>query len=68
VLSARPAMPRDKAKVESGVDVVELWILAALRHELFYSLGELNARVATLLAKLNDRPFKQRPALRPQPG
>ena len=64
MLPARPAKPRDKAKVESGVGVVERWILAALRHETFYSLGELNARMATLPAKLNDRPFKKRPGSR----
>ena len=32
VLPARPYKPRDKAKVEVGVQVVERWILARLRH------------------------------------
>ena len=32
VLPARVRRPRDKAKVEVGVQVVERWILAALRH------------------------------------
>lgn len=37
-----PYKPRDKAKVESGVQVVERWIVAALRHRTFFSLEELN--------------------------
>jgi transposase len=32
VVPARAAHPRDKAKVEVGVHVVERWILACLRH------------------------------------
>jgi hypothetical protein len=43
VLPARARRPRDKAKVEAGVLVVERWILAALRHRSFFSLHELNA-------------------------
>src|SRR5208282_1523595 len=42
VLPARPYKPRDKAKVENGVLVVERWIVAALRHRKFFSLAELN--------------------------
>ena len=34
ILPARPAHPKDKAKVEVGVQVVERWILARLRHQL----------------------------------
>jgi len=39
ILPARPAKPRDKAKIEAGVLVVERWILARLRHETFFSLA-----------------------------
>ena len=49
ILSARPAKPRDKAKIEAGVLVAERWILARLRHETFFSLAALNARIAELL-------------------
>ena len=38
VMPARPGGPRDKAKVESGVQVVQRWIVAALRHRQFFSL------------------------------
>jgi transposase len=64
VLPARPGRPRDKAKVEVGVQVVERWILAALRHRRFFSLVELNAAIAALLGELNQRPFKKLPGCR----
>ena len=37
VIPARPAKPRDKAKVEVAVQVAERWILARLRHETFFT-------------------------------
>jgi transposase len=64
VLPARVRKPRDKAKVESGVLVVERWILAALRHRQFFSLLELNATIGELLVKLNNRPFRKMPGCR----
>jgi transposase len=59
VLPTRVRKPRDKAKVEAGVLVVERWILARLRDRTFFSLGELNAAIRTLLEALNTRPFKK---------
>jgi len=64
VLPTRVRRPRDKAKVEAGVLVVERWILAALRHRTFFSLVELNAAIGELLEKLNARPFKKLPGCR----
>jgi transposase len=64
VLPTRPYKPRDKAKVESGVLVVERWIVAALRHRKFFSLAELNQAIRELLTKLNQRPFRKRPGCR----
>ena len=64
VLPARPAHPRDKPKVEVAVQVVERWILARLRHRRFFSLAELNAAIAELLADLNRRAFKKLPGCR----
>jgi transposase len=60
VLPARVRKPRDKAKAESGVLVVERWILARLRHQTFFSLAELNAAIRTLVDALNARPFQKR--------
>lgn len=63
-LPARPSKPRDKAKVESGVGVVTRWILARLRKQQFFSLFELNLAIRSLLAELNNRPFKRLPGCR----
>jgi len=59
VIPARVARPKDKAKVEVGVQVVERWILAALRNRKFFSLHDLNQAIGELLEKLNARPFKK---------
>ena len=64
VLPARPGRPQDKAKVEVGVQVVERWILARLRHRRFFSLAELNRAIHLLLADLNQRAFKKLPGCR----
>jgi transposase len=48
ILPARPKSPRDKAKVEVGVQIAERWLLARIRNETFTSLGALNARLAGL--------------------
>lgn len=53
ILPARVGKPRDKAKVESGVLVVERWILAALRHRSFVGLAALNRAIGELLQPLN---------------
>ena len=80
ILPARPIHPKDKAKVEVGVQIVQRWILARLRNQTFFSLDALNERIAELLEELNDRVMKQyqesrrqlfkkldQPALRPLP-
>lgn len=59
VIPARVRRPKDKAKVESGVQVVERWILAALRNRTFFSLAELNDAISELLVRLNSRAFKK---------
>jgi transposase len=64
ILPARIVRPKDKAKVESGVQVVQRWILARLRNLRFFSLGEANAAIADLLEWLNNRPFKKLPGTR----
>jgi transposase len=64
ILPARPRKPQDKAKVEVGVQVVERWIMARLRHRQFFSVAELDAAVTELLPALNNRPFKKLPGCR----
>ncbi len=60
VVPARPYRPRDKAKVEVGVQIVERWIIAALRHHKFFRLEEVNRAIRELLERLNQRPFRKR--------
>lgn len=64
VLPARVRKPRDKAKAEAGVLLVERWILARLRRHTFFSLAELNKVIGELLAVLNAKPFKKLPGSR----
>jgi len=64
VIPARSRKPRDKAKVENGVLIVERWILACLRNRSFFSLAELNEAIGELLIRLNQRPFKKLPGCR----
>jgi transposase len=81
VIPARVRRPQGKAKVEVGVQIVERWILAALRNRVFFNLAELNGAIDELLERLNARPFRKlpgsrrsqfealdRPALRPLPA
>jgi transposase len=64
IIPARVAKPRDKAKVESAVLLVERWILAALRNRTFFSLSELNQAIAQKLEELNTRSFQKLPTTR----
>jgi len=58
ILPTRSRKPRDKAKVEGAVLIVERWILARLRNRRFFSLADLNAAIAVLLEDLNNRPMR----------
>lgn len=81
VIPARVRKPKDKAKVEVGVQVVERWIAARLRDRIFFGLADLNANIRGLLDDVNNRPMRHlgqsrrelfealdRPALRPLPA
>jgi len=81
VLPRRPRRPRDGAKVETGVQIVERQILARLRDRTFFSLNELNQAMWELLERVNSRPFQKldysrrelfeeldKPALKPLPA
>jgi transposase len=64
VIPTRIRKPKDKAKVETGVQVVERWILARLRDRQFFGLHQLNQAIAGLLAELNQKPFQKLPGCR----
>lgn len=59
IIPARSRKPRDKAKAEAGVLLVERWILAKLRKHIFFSLADLNREIRKLLVILNNRSFKK---------
>lgn len=80
VIPARPYKPRDKAKVEVGIQLMQRWIIARLRHRRFFSLAELNAAIRDLLEQFNAKVSRHlgasrrdlfneldRPALKPLP-
>jgi len=80
VIPARVKHPKDKSKVEVGVQVVERWIIARLRNQTFVSLAGVNRAIADLLPELNQKPMEHleksrkqlfeeldQPALRPLP-
>ena len=80
VVPARPRKPKDKAKVETAVQLAERWILARLRNQTFFGLDELNAAIRPLRDQLNAKVTRHlgasrralfedldKPALRPLP-
>ena len=64
VIPARSRKPKDKAKVEAGVLIVERRILAALRNHTFFSIAELNKEISQRLVELNNRKFQKLDATR----
>jgi len=64
IIPTRVRKPKDKAKVEAGVQLVERWILARIRDQKFFSLHQLNRTISELLEKLNQRPFQKLPGSR----
>ncbi len=58
IVPTRVRKPRDKAKVEVAVQLVQRWVLAKLRHRRFFSLAELNGAIGELVAALNARPMR----------
>src|SRR5216683_2733019 len=81
VIPARVATPTDKPKAEVSIQIAQRWVLAALRHQTFFTLADLNAAIGERIDAINDRPmnvvgvsrrtlFEQldRPALTPLPA
>ena len=81
IVPARIIEPKDKAKVENAVGIVERQILAAIRDITFISIAEINAAIQPRLAALNNQPFQKmktsrrvlfdtvdKPALKPLPA
>jgi transposase len=64
IVPARVRKPRDKAKVEGAVLLVERWVLMALRHARLPHLAAAQQQVQALVDRLNDRPFQKQPGTR----
>lgn len=64
ITPARVRKPKDKAKAEVGVQIVQRFILAGLRNRTFFSLAEANAAIKERLDLLNNRPFRKLPGTR----
>jgi len=58
VMPTRGYKPKDKAKVEQAVKLVQRWILARLRKLTFYSIQELNKEIQRLMPLYLDKPIK----------
>jgi transposase len=59
IIPARVRKPKDKAKAEVGVQIVQRFILAGLRKRTFFNLAEANAAIRERLLLLNNRSFKK---------
>lgn len=81
IIPTRPRKPRDKAKAENGVQMVERHVMAPLRKRTFFGLAEARSAFLERLEELNARPFQKlegsrrslyetmdRPALKPLPS
>lgn len=64
IAPARVVKPKDKSKVEQGVQSVQREVLAPLRNQTFFGLDALNKRIWERLSLLNNRPFQKRPGSR----
>jgi transposase len=80
VLPTRVRKPRDKAKVEVAVQIIERFVLAKLRNRRFFSLCELNVAILDCVEAINAKIMRRvgksrrellegldRPALSPLP-
>ena len=55
VIPARVATPTDKPKVEVSVQIAQRWVVAALRHQTFFTLADLNAAIDARVDAINAR-------------
>ncbi|GAL09421.1 mobile element protein [Vibrio astriarenae] len=44
-MPARPYKPKDKAKAENAVLLVERWVMMRLRYQIFHTFKELNIEI-----------------------
>ena len=59
VLPARIVKPRDKAKVEVAVQIVQRFVLAKLRNQRFFSLAELKSAIRDCVTTINAQVMRK---------
>ena len=59
IIPARVAKPKDKAKVENGVKIVQRWILARLRNHIFFNIEALNLVIEKLIPIYVNKKMKR---------
>lgn len=64
IVPARVRKPKDKPSVEGAVGDISTWIIAALRNQKYFSIGELNEAISKKLKAFNERPFQKKPGSR----
>ena len=60
ILPTRARKPRDKASVETAVQMVQRMILGPLRDYTFFSLGGVNRQIRRSLEQINANPFSHK--------
>lgn len=66
IVPTRVRKPKDKAKVEGGVLILERWALARLRNRVFHSIAEINEALRECLEIINNREMRVHKASRRQ--
>lgn len=64
LIAARVRKPKDKATVENSVYQTYINVFAALRHQVFYSLEELNIAIMEQVKLFVKKPFQKRKGCR----
>lgn len=59
VIPARVRRPKDKAKVEKAVQMIEYQALAVIRDRRYFSMQELNNDLLELVEHINSAPFQK---------
>ena len=60
-MPARVYTPKDKAKAENGVLIVQRWVIARLRKMKFTSLYDLNEYLKVLMTEVNNKKLQNYP-------
>ena len=81
ILPTRVRKPKDKAKAEGGLLILEGWALARLRNRVFHSLTDINVALSECVEQINNKLMRvhnasrrglfeklDRPKLIPLPG